>query len=155
MTVVGLADAIDDELVEGQDFEAGRTAPGMQGFVLFVRDVDGMLHGVAEAYRCGCFAPAVGHEKRNHFGRVAAAVAERQYFFASAETIFVQRLLEAGRHPGRQCGRVQVTQVEHRVAAQRELVENLAAVMARRAESPEYGHRKGVRLVLMAFRRGE
>ncbi len=88
-----------------------------------------MLHDVAESYRRGRFAPAIRHEKRNNFRGIAAAVAECQHFVARRKKVLVQGLLEPGSHPGGQRRRIQVAQIDHRLAAQAELVEDFLPVL--------------------------
>ena len=134
MTIIRPADTVDDEFVYGEVVQAGRAAPGVKRFVLLERDIDGMLHGVTEANGCGRIPPAIGHEKRNDFSRVAAAVAECQHLFPCAEKIFIERLLEPGRHPRGQRRGIEISEIAHRLAAERELVEDFPAVIFRRPE---------------------
>jgi hypothetical protein len=51
--------------------------------------------------------------------------------------------------------RIQVTEVEHRVAAEREFVENLTTIFSCRAEDPEDRHRQRISFEVVAFGIGQ
>ena len=97
VTLVGAANAIDNELVMRDVVQARHGTAVVQGDVLFFSQVDRELHCIAEADLLCRLAPAVSHEERDNFRSVARSIPQRQNFLARRKRILIEALLEASR----------------------------------------------------------